>query len=61
LTKAPISQIFWDNSDHLYGISQATNKLYVFTVTPTHASHAPGSPHPISDPQHLIVQPMVRR
>jgi hypothetical protein len=61
LTKAPINQIFWDNSDHLYGISQATNKLYVFTVTPTHTSHAPGSPYPISDPQHLIVQPLVHR
>jgi len=61
LTKAPINQIFWDNSDHLYGISQATNKLYVFTVTPTHTSHAPGSPYPISDPQHLIVQPLARR
>ena len=61
LTKAPINQIFWDNSDHLYGISQATNKLYVFTVTPTHTAHAPGSPYPISDPQHLIVQPLVHR
>lgn len=61
LTKEPISQIFWDNSDHLYGISQATNKLYVFTVTPTHSSHAPGSPYHISDPQHLIVQPLVHR
>ena len=61
LTKAPLNQIFWDNSDHLYGISQATNKLYVFTVTPTHASHAPGSPYPISGPQHLIVQPLVHR
>lgn len=61
LTKAPINQIFWDNSNHLYGISQATNKLYVFTVTPTHTSHAPGSPYPVSDPQHLIVQPLVRR
>jgi len=61
LTKAPINQIFWDNSNHLYGISQATNKLYVFTVTPTHTSHAPGSPYPISDPQHLIVQPLVPR
>lgn len=61
LTKAPINQIFWDNSDHLYGISQATNKLYVFTVTPTHTSHAPGSPYPVSGPHHLIVQPLVRR
>ena len=61
LTKAPINQIFWDNSDHLYGISQATNKLYVFTVTPTHTAHAPGSPYPISNPQHLIVQPLAHR
>ena len=61
LTSAPINQIFWDHSDHLYGISQATNKLYVFTVTPTHTSHAPGSPYPVSDPQHLIVQSLVHR
>lgn len=60
LTNASINQIFWDNSDHLYGISQATNKLYVFTVTPTHSSHAPGSPYAISVPQSLIVQPLVR-
>ncbi len=59
LTKAPISQMFWDNSNHLYAISQTSNKLYVFTVTASHTSQAPGSPYPISSPENLIVQPLV--
>jgi hypothetical protein len=31
----PIDQVAWDSSNHLYAISTHTNKLYVFTVTPT--------------------------
>jgi hypothetical protein len=35
LTGTPIDEIAWDSSNHLYAISQSTNKLYVFTVTST--------------------------
>lgn len=55
---SPVQQMFWDNSDHLYAISPAANKLYVFTVTPTGYRQAPGSPHILtSKPVSLIVQP----
>jgi hypothetical protein len=30
----------------------------VFTITPTSVSHAPGSPHAITAPQNVIVQPL---
>ncbi|MGA2694629.1 MAG: hypothetical protein ABSE92_01120 [Terriglobales bacterium] len=57
LTTNPITQMFWDNSDHLYGISSA-GLLYVGTVTPTKITSAPGSPYKITGPQDLIVQPL---
>ena len=57
LTKNPIVQMFWDNSDHLYAISSA-GKLYVGTITPTKLAMAPGSPYSVMSPQHLIVQPL---
>ena len=60
LTTDPVSQVFWDNSNHLYAISQSSGKLHVFTITPTYAHEAPGSPHVINSPEHLIVQPLVR-
>ena len=42
LTNVPIYFIHWDNNNHLYAVS---DKLYVFTVTPTSMSQAPGSPY----------------
>jgi hypothetical protein len=57
LTKDEIDQVFWDNQNHLYAISRTADKLYVFTITPTSHSEAPASPHTISHPQNLIVQP----
>jgi hypothetical protein len=35
LSGTPIDQVAWDSSNHLYAISQSTNTLYVYTVTPT--------------------------
>ena len=35
LSGTPIDQVAWDSSNHLYAISQSTNMLYVFSVTPT--------------------------
>ncbi len=57
LTTNPITQMFWDNSNHLYAISTA-GLLYVGTVTPTKITQAPGSPYKITGPQNLIVDPL---
>lgn len=57
LTKNEIDQVFWDNANHLYAISNKAGKLYVFTVTPTSHSQAPGSPYTIQSLQNLIVLP----
>ena len=58
LTSDPITQMFWDNSNHLYAISQSSGKLYVFTVTPISHQQASGSPHMITSPGNIIVQPL---
>jgi len=59
LTSGSIDSLYWDRSHHLYAL-QASNigkgKLYVFTVTMTGASQAPGSPHSIPNPDSLIVR-----
>jgi hypothetical protein len=53
-----IDQMFWDNQNHLYAISRPAGKLFVFNVSQTSATQAPGSPHAISEPQNVIVQPL---
>jgi hypothetical protein len=60
LTTANVYQVFWDKANHLYAISYAVNKLWVFTVTPTSFSQAPGSPYTLSDPVGLKVLPLPR-
>jgi hypothetical protein len=60
LTSTPISQMFWDKSNHLYAISQAAGKIYVFTITAENAHKAPGSPYSINSPQFLIVRSLVQ-
>jgi hypothetical protein len=54
-----VEQVFWDDDDHLFAVSQKTGKLYVFKVTPTSITHAPGSPYSIPGAQDLIVQPLL--
>jgi hypothetical protein len=61
LTNNEVDQFFWDNSNHLYAISQSAGKLFVFTVTATGAIQAPNSPYTISHPQNIAVQPERRR
>lgn len=57
LTTSTVNQVLWDNANHLYAISYSANKLWVFTVTPTGVSQAPGSPYSITSPANLIVLP----
>lgn len=57
MTTHSIDQVFWDNANHLYALSRSTGKLYVFTVTTTSWSWAPGSPYTITSPQNLVVLP----
>ncbi len=57
LVNQEIDMCYWDNDNHLYAISTESNQLFVFTVTPTSAAQAPGSPYSISSPAALVVQP----
>ena len=58
LTTAPIYEIHWDNNDHLYALSNSTNKLYAYTVTSSSITAVPGSPYTIaSTPNALVVVP----
>jgi hypothetical protein len=58
LTTAPIDEIHWDNSNHLYALSNSTKKLYAYTVTSSGITAIPGSPYTIaSAPNALIVVP----
>lgn len=63
LENNPVSAMYWDNANHLYAITSYYNgtttifQLYVFTVTPTSAVAAPGSPYPVPNAASLIVQP----
>jgi 6-phosphogluconolactonase (cycloisomerase 2 family) len=59
LTTEPITQMFWDNSNHIYAIS-SDGYLYVATVTATKITSAPGSPYKIGGPESLIVQPLTQ-
>lgn len=57
LVSDEVDQVFWDNSNHLYAIGDTAGKLWVFTVTETSVTQAPGSPHSISYPESMIVLP----
>jgi len=57
LSNAPISQIAWDNSNHVYALSDLAGKLFVFTVTASGATPAPGSPHRAWGARYLSVLP----
>jgi hypothetical protein len=50
-----VDQLFWDNDNHLYALSQTAGKLFVFTVTPTSYKQAPGSPYTITSPEYIAV------
>ena len=58
LTTDSIVRTYWDHNNHLFAISKDAGKLYVFTVTGTSVTPAPGSPHLLSSPVDLIVDPL---
>lgn len=58
LTTDRIDQMFWDHNHHLFAISGSANKFYVYTITSTSVTAAPGSPFTINSPADLIVQPL---
>jgi hypothetical protein len=43
----------WDSHNHLFGVTPAG--LFVYTVTPTHVTEAPGSPYSIPEASNVIV------
>ena len=59
LTSTPINQMFWDNSNHLYAISQSGGKILRVHHHPGRAYKAPGSPYSINSPVSLIVRSLV--
>jgi hypothetical protein len=56
LANMEIDGIKWDSSNHLYAISTKTNQLFVYTITATTITKAPGSPYTIADPTVLITK-----
>lgn len=60
LPKTYIDQVAFDKNNHLYALSYESGQLYVYTVTSTGITPAPGSPYTISKPygwNALIVVP----
>ncbi len=55
LTVDPVTQMFWDNSNHLYVISQSAGRLHVFTITAGSYHEVSGSPYAITSPEYLAV------
>jgi hypothetical protein len=43
----------WDKANHLYALG--IGKLFVYTVTPTSITEAPGSPYSIPEASSVIV------
>jgi hypothetical protein len=61
LTNVDIDGVNWDNHNHLFAISGGTNQVFVYTITPTSLTPAPGSPYVIPSATGLhgmVVVPM---
>jgi hypothetical protein len=61
LTTDNIGSILWDNDNHMYVLGTDTKgagKLWVYTVTPTSVTEAPGSPYSITNAGGMVVQPL---
>jgi hypothetical protein len=55
-----IGTILWDNDNHMYvlGSDAKGPKLWIYTVTPTSVTEAPGSPYSIANAGSIYVQPL---
>jgi hypothetical protein len=56
-----IGQILWDNDNHMYALgsdSKGAQKLWVYTVTPTSTTEAPGSPYSMTNAGGMYIQPI---
>jgi hypothetical protein len=54
-----IGSILWDNDNHMYALgsdSKGDGKLWVYTVTPTSVTEAPGSPYAVTNAGSMVVQ-----
>ena len=53
-----IGSILWDKDNHMYALGSDAKggKLWVYTVTPTSVTEAPGSPYSISNAASMVVQ-----
>lgn len=60
ITTDPITQLWWDNEDHLYALSQQNKVLLVYNVTPAGAMLAPGSPHAIAGAAAVMALPKTK-
>jgi hypothetical protein len=56
ITTDQVTQMFWDNDNHLYAISNAGH-VFVYAITPSKISPVAGSPYSITKPQNIIVLP----
>lgn len=52
-----VNQMYWDNNEHLYAVSNGSGKLYVFNVSTSGTTQVAGSPYSIPSPSGLIVLP----
>jgi hypothetical protein len=57
LATESINLIYWDNNNHMYAIGSDAKggKLWVYTVTPTSVTEAPGSPYSIANAASMAV------
>jgi hypothetical protein len=56
ISSVPITDIRWDNNNHLYAISNTGNRLVVFTVTPTSWKWI--ATYSVNKPLGIAVQPL---
>ena len=56
---ADLDALQWDNNNHLYAYSLSAQHLFVYTVTPTSITEAPGSPYSLlgNGSNSLVVVP----
>lgn len=60
LTSDFISEVLWDNNNHLYALGSDAKgaKLWVYTITPASITEASGSPYSIPNAGSMFVQPL---